>query len=127
MGDRFKASLCFVIWWVMSKECATNSIGDLQCAFLCGGLYQDVMRFEFGACRTGVKSCRFCVTVDAVCHIISTGSGAVVRFERVPRVLWHRAVDTRGFVPGRRAVFVPLELELAVVEVRQIRKAMLVS
>ena len=56
MEDRFKALLCFVFWLVISKECATNSIGDLQCAFLCGVLYQDVMRFEFGACHTGVKS-----------------------------------------------------------------------
>ena len=70
-----------------SKECATNSIDDLQCAFLCGELYQYVMRFEFGACHTGVKSYRFCMTVDAVWHIISTGSGAVLRFERVPRVV----------------------------------------
>lgn len=87
MEYRFKASLCFVIWWVMSKHCATNSIDDLQCAFLCGRLYQDVMRFEFGACHTGVKSYRFCMTGDVVCHIISTWSGAVLRFERVPRVL----------------------------------------
>jgi hypothetical protein len=86
------------------------------------------MRFEFGACHTGVKSCRFCVTGDAVCHIISTGSGAVLRFERVPRVLRHSAVDTRGCF-GRAwqtDCFVPLELELAVVQVRQIGKAMLV-
>lgn len=55
------------------------------------------MRFEFGACHTGVKSYRFCVTVGAVCHIISTGSCAVLRFERVPRVLRHSAVDARGF------------------------------
>ena len=59
MEDRFKASLYFVTWWVIYKECATNSIGDLQCAFLCGELYQDVMRFEFEACHTGVKSYRF--------------------------------------------------------------------
>jgi hypothetical protein len=76
-----------------------------------------VMRFEFGACHTGVKSCRFCVTGDALCHIISTGSRAVLRSERVPRVLRFSAVDTRGLFGGawQTGCFVPLELKLAVV------------
>ena len=49
---------CTLPFTFTSKECATKSIGDLQCAFLCGELYQDVMRLEFGACHTGVTLSR---------------------------------------------------------------------
>ena len=47
-----------------------------------------VIRFEIGACHTGVKSYRFCMAGDAVCHIISAEFGAVLRFGRIPRLMW---------------------------------------
>jgi hypothetical protein len=120
-----------------------ESVGDLEGAFVCGVLYQDgKIRFEFGACHTGVRVNRFCVTADAVCHIIITGFGVVARLERVLRVLWVVTGVTLWIcveslvMPDRRDVlcrtngmFYTAQIGIGggLYHVRQIRKVILVS